>query len=237
MTLTKINQGFVTEQEHYKKLSSKFEYVSPPKNSGGGSDFLVVHKGIQATFESKTSNTDIFDAGVLNTFSNGHIFNASNFLVNTHIVQLQDLISTNLSQLQDYLNVVKADAFPHAIDVERYNEAKRNGKLIHLMTDEPLKDIIEHSFKKTHNMFVKANYVVIDDRVYLVSADPIMDPLKLRDKGAIILDDGCIDKVSIRTARSGTRNGRTSVSLRTQFRLHKQLPETQVTLEDLAPPK
>ena len=233
----KINAGFVTEQAHYDILQTKFEYVTPPKNSGGGSDFLVVHKGLRATFESKTSNTDIFDAGVLNTFSNGHIFGASSFLVNTHIQQLQGLVDANLSTVQDYLKIVGAHSFPHTINVAEYDKAKKERKLVHLMTEDPLKNIIEHSFRKTSNMFVKANYIVIDDRVYMVSEDPVMDPLALRKQGAAILDDSCIDKVSVRTARSGTRNDRTTVTLRAQFRLNKQLPETKVTLKDLTPPQ
>lgn len=230
------NQGFVTEQAHYDHLSSVFEFVTPPKNSGGGSDFLVVHKGIQASFESKTSNTDIFDAGVLGTFSNGQIYDSSAFLLNPHVNQLQNLIKDNLDKVQDYLNEVGATTFPHTIPVEDYERAKAQKKLIHLMTDKPLPGIIEASFLQTYNRFVKANYIVIGEAVYCISHAPELDPLKLLDKGAAILDDSCINKVSIRSARSGTRKGRSTVALRTQFRLHKQLPLTRVTLKDLAPP-
>lgn len=231
------NQGFVTEQAHYDHLSSVFEFVTPPKNSGGGSDFLVVHKGIQATFESKTSNTDIFDAGVLGAFSNGQIYDSSAFLLNPHITQLQNLLKQNLNVVQDYLDCVGANTFPHTIAIADYEQAKAQKKLIHLMTDQPLAGIIEASFLQTYNKFVKANYVVIGDSVYCVSKAPELDPLKLLDKGAAVLDDSCINKVSIRSARSGTRNGRSTVALRTQFRLYKNLPETQVTLQDVVPPK
>lgn len=236
LTTSKINQGFITEENHYQALIKQFDYVTPPKNSGVGSDFMVVRNGVRATFESKTSNTDIFDAGVLGTFSNGHIYDASNFLVNNHIVQLQGLINDNLGQLKEYLKVVKEDMFPHAIDVSVFNQAKQEGALVHMMTKEPLKNIIEQSFKKTHNLFVKANYIVVDERVYLVSSDKDMDPLGLRDRGAAILTDDCIDTVSVRTARSGARNGRTSVALRAQYRLKRVLPDTEVTLHNIVKP-
>lgn len=230
------NQGFVTEQAHYDHLSQVFEFVTPPKNSGGGSDFLVVHKGLQASFESKTSNTDIYDAGVLGTFANGMIYDSSSFLLNPHVTQLQNLIQANLDKVQDYLKEVGMSTFPHTIPVEDYERAKAQKKLVHLMTDEPLSGIIEASFLQTYNKFVKANYVVIADRVYCVSRAPELDPLKLLEKGAAVLDDSCINKVSIRSARSGTRKGRSTVALRTQFRLHKDLPETKVTLQDVVPP-
>lgn len=231
------NQGFVTEQAHYDHLSSVFEFVTPPKNSGGGSDFLVIHKGLQATLESKTSNTDIFDAGVLNAFSNGHIYNASSFLLNPHIKQLQGLLQANLDCLKTYADMTGEVSFPHTIPVSVYEDVKAKKSLIHICSNEPLPGIIEASFLKTYNRFIKANYIVIGESVYCISQDERLDPLGLMDKGAAVLTDECIDKVTIRSARSGTRKGMTTVTLRAQFRLNKQLPETKVTLKDLTPPQ
>ncbi len=237
MALTKsTNQGYITEDDHYKQLSGMFEYVTDPKNSGGGSDFLIIHKGIQATIESKTSNTDIFDAGVLSMMANGQIIGASSFLLNGHVKKLQHMVNENIDQIKEYVNLTGARALPHTITVEKFNDIKNQKKLIHICGSDPLEGIIESSFLKTYNKFIKANYIVIGDNVYCVSASRSLDPLKLLDKGAAILDDSCINKVTIRSARSGTRNGIVSVAMRAQFRLNKMLPETAVKLSTLRPP-
>lgn len=225
------NKGFQTEQDHYASLSELFDWVSVPKFSGGGSDFQVVSDSKIVTFESKSSNNDIFDAGVISIFSNGCIFNASNFLSNTHVSQLQTLIQANISQVIDYTKAANTNTIPHMTTKDRFNDIKADNKLIHIRSPEPLNNIIEASFVKSSNEFVKANYIVIDKNVYCISDRPELDPLGLQSYGAAILDDSCISYTTVRCGRTGSgRTGRVSVNVRVQYRLNKILPETKVKL-------
>jgi len=232
LTITKTNQGFITEETHYQILKDKFDWISDPKGSGGGSDFTVSLKGQIVTFESKTANTDAFDAGVISAYANGQIYNLSSFLTDRHYQQLQQLLNKNKNQFEDYVNIAKVDAFAHSIDRTVFEEIKAEKKLIQIRTDNPLDNILSASFDKSDNQFKKANYMIIGDNIYLPHTS--VDPLNLVPRGAAILDGSCIADSWIRSARSGTnKNGRVSVSLRSQFRLFKQLPETKVTIHDL----
>lgn len=233
---TKLNQGFVTEETHYQHLQKVFDYVTPPKNSGGGSDFVVFHKNTRAAFESKTSNTDIFDAGVVGIFANGHIKDASYFLANNHLDDLQREFHLNLDQVSDYVKLTGATEIPHSIPVEVFETVKAEKKLINITTKNILSGIVEQSFTKSHNGFIKANYIVIGDNVFCMSDKDVFDPLGLRARGAPVLGDEHINNVIIRSARSGTRsNGMVSVAMRAQFRLYKDLPVSHVKLSELTP--
>jgi hypothetical protein len=225
------NQGFVTEQTHYEILSNIFDYVSPPKNSGVGSDFLVVADGTVATFESKTSNTDIFDFGVMNVFANGFIHSTSSFLSNNQVEQLQGIMHQNVDKLAEYTSAANTLVIPHVIPKTDYDRIKADRKLVHIVAPEPVESMIESSMTKSTNMFIKANYLAIGDRLFLTSENPDLDPLGLRNFGAPVLDNSHIDYMSIRTARAGARGDKCSVSMRVQFRLKKDLPESKVRLK------
>lgn len=233
MTVKKINQGFITEANHYDKLVMSFGKgnVSAPKNSGGGSDFIVNTSNGIVTFESKTSNTDIYDAGVVNMFSNGYMFFASPFLSNTHIEQMEKWVSNNIDGVKQYCEAASTDRLPHSIHKDTFNQIKGDNKLIHIMEKEPLRGIVEASFIKSHNKFAKANYIIIGESVYCVSNEAHMNPLNLP---APVLDDDDINYTSIRTARSGSRDdGMCSVTLRVQYKMHKEVKESSVTLDSL----
>lgn len=231
-TEKKTNQGFITEASHFDQLKLVFgaENVSAPKNAGGGSDFIVIHKDDVITFESKTANTDIYDAGVINMFANGYIYHASSFLTNTHINQMESWIKGDICQVMDYTTAANTNVIPHQIEKDLYNQIKADKKLIHILSKDPLDEIVEHSFTKSRNKFVKANYIIVGDLIYRVSDKPDMDPLKLE---APILDADDIACTSIRTARSGSKDGKASVTLRTQFKMNKILKETDFRLSTL----
>lgn len=228
----KQNQGYITEASHYDTLKLVFgaENVSAPKNAGGGSDFIVIHNSDVITFESKTANTDVYDAGVINMFANGYIYHASSFLTNTHINQMETWVQDNLTQVMDYTVAANTNSIPHQIEKDLYNQIKAEKKLIHIVSKDPLDDIVEHSFTKSKNRFVKANYIIIGDLIYRVSDRPEMDPLQI---SAPILDGSDIAYTSIRTARSGSKNGKSSVTLRAQFKMNKTLKETDFRLSTL----
>ena len=228
----KINQGFITEANHFESLKLIFgeKNVSEPKNSGGGSDFIVMHNDQVVTFESKTSNTDIYDAGVLNMFSNGYIYNASAFLTNTHINQMETWVNDNIDQVVNYTIAANTDIIPHQIDKELYNQIKADKKLIHIVAKEPLNNIVEESFVKSKNKFAKANYVIIGDLVYRVSDKQELNPLGL---DIPVLNGDDIDMTTIRTARSGSKDGKATVTMRVQFKMHKQLKDTDFKLSTL----
>lgn len=229
---TKINAGFVTEENHYDKLTLIFGNgnVSAPKNSGGGSDFIVTHKDQIITFESKTSNTDIYDAGVINMFANGHIFHASAFLTNTHIEQIETWVQNEIGQVIDYTTAANTNSIPHIIEKDLYNEIKAEKKLINIVSKSALNNIVEDSFIKSKNRFVKANYIIIGDLIYRISDNPNLDPLKLE---APVLNEEDIAMTSVRTARSGSKNGRANVTIRTQFKMNKELKPTEHRLSTL----
>lgn len=236
MKMKTINKGFLTEETHYQHLRNNFEYVTPPKNSGGGSDFVVFHNGARIAFESKTSNTDIFDAGVVSIFANGHIKDASYFLANNHLDDLQRMFHLNIEQVHKYVELTGATEIPHSIPVSLFDDVKAQKKLIHITTNNVLNGIVEQSFTKSHNGFIKANYIVVGDNVFCMSDKRVFDPLSLIDRGAPVLGDDHINTVHVRSARSGTRsNGLVSVTMRTQFRMHKDLPESPVKLSELTP--
>lgn len=228
-----INQGFITEANHFEALKISFgdDRVSEPKNSGGGSDFIVITDEVGVvTFESKSANTDVFDAGVINMFSNGMIFHVSSFLSNTHVAQVEQSIRDNFFQVADYTKAANTNVIPHSIETELYNSIKAEGKLIHIIEKKPLHNIIEESFIHGKNKFVKANYVIIDQSVYCISDRPELDPLNLREQGAHVLNDEDIDTYSLRTARGGSRNGKASVTVRLQYRLKRKLPPSRIKL-------
>ncbi len=231
-TEKKQNQGFITEASHFDQLKLVFgaNNVSAPKNAGGGSDFIVMYNDDVVTFESKTANTDIYDAGVLNMFSNSYIYHASSFLTNTHVNQLESWIKNDMYQVIDYTTAANTNVIPHQIEKDLYNEIKAEKKLIHILSKDPLDEIVEHSFTKSKNKFVKANYIIVGDLIYRVSNKRDMDPLKLE---APILDADDIASTSIRTARSGSKNGLASVSIRVQFKMNKTLKETDFRLSTL----
>ena len=231
---TKINQGFITEASHFESLKIAFgDNVSEPKNSGVGSDFIVINDDRVVTFESKTSNTDICDAGCVSVFANGMIFGASSFLTNKHILELESVISTNIHQIIDYTKLANTETIPHSIDVSLYNDIKAGGKLVHIIDKNPLTNIVEDSLTKSKNNFVKANYIIFDTNVYCVSDRDEYDPLNLKQYGAAVLNDEHIDAVTLRTARNGSKNGKASVTMRVQYRFKKTLPITNVKLTDI----
>jgi len=235
LTEPKQNQGFITEANHYEQLTYIFgnENVSTPKNSGGGSDFIVMHKDQIITFESKTSNTDICDAGCVSLFSNGSIYTASSFLTDTNIRELESMITNNISQVIDYTSLAQTDRIPHVIDVNLYNDIKNSDKLIHITNDKPLTNIVEETFLKSKNRFVKANYIIFNDNIFCISANPVYDPLHLQSYGAPVLNVEHIDKVFIRSGRGGSRKGKASVTARVQYKFARYLPETKVKLSDI----
>jgi hypothetical protein len=228
----KENAGVQTEANHYKALVNTFgiDNVSNPKGSSGGSDFTVKLSNTIITFESKTSNTDIFDAGVIGVDKNGMIFNASCFLSNSQFSLVENLIQNNMDQLIEYTSSANVFSIPHVIDKDLFNDIKKNGSLIHMVEKAPLTNIIEQSFCYSHNTIKKANYLLIDNSVFLVSAKPGLDPLGLAGFGAALLTDNDISMYSLRTARSGSKNGKASVTLRLQYRLNKNLPVSKVRI-------
>jgi hypothetical protein len=229
---TKTNQGYITEESHFDTLKFVFgsDNVSAPKNAGGGSDFIVIHNNDVITFESKTANTDVYDAGVINMFSNGYIYHASSFLTNTHIDQMETWVQDNIGQVMDYTLAANTISIPHQIEKDLYNQIKADKKLINIVSKDPLDNIVEHSFTKSKNRFVKANYIIVGDLIYRVSNNPDMDPLQF---AAPILDESDITYTSIRTARSGAKDGKASVTLRVQFKMNKTLKETDFRLSTL----
>lgn len=229
-TITKQNAGFVTEANHFEQLKLIFKNVSEPKNSGGGSDFTVIHDNKVITFESKTSNTDIFDSGVVQMFANGYIYNASAFLNNTHISQLESWIKHDIQQVIDYTQAANTQIIPHQIEKDLYNQIKQDKKLINITSKDPLDNIVEESFTKSKNKFVKANYIIIGDNIYCVSDKKDLNPLNLN---CPVLNKDDIQSTTIRTARSGSKNGKATVSIRTQFRMNKELKPTDVKLSFL----
>lgn len=225
-----INKGFITEADHFESLKISFDNVSEPKGSGGGSDFIAIHDDRVISFESKTSNTDVFDAGVVSILHDGLMVGSSGFLSNNNIIQINNVIRDNLSTIQDYTQLANTNCVPHIINIEDYNNIKKQNKLVHIISKDPLENIIENSFLKSNNTFIKANYIIFDKLVYCISKNPDYDPLNLQSFGAAVLTDDDIDYFTIRTARSGTRNNRASVSMRIQFRLKNNLPKTKVTI-------
>jgi hypothetical protein len=230
-TANKENKGFQTEANHYSVLSQKYAYASSPKNSCTGSDFVVIAANCAwASFESKTSNTDIFEFGSLSVFANGMIFNASTHLSNTHLQCLQQQLSLNQPQLDAFTDHMGISSFPESVHVSDYNRAKDAGKLIHLRFPAPA-STIDTALKKSNNAFVKAHYLLISDNVYRIAG--LADPLGLAERGAGIVTDNDIDYMTIRTARNGSKNGKSTVTIRVQFRLKRILPNTNLRISEL----
>lgn len=226
-----MNAGFKTEERHYQALVTAFgiDNVTAPRGSGNGSDFIVVSNNQIVTFESKTSNTDIFEAGCISAFSNCMIYNVSSFLSNNCIQQVSDMISKNKDQFIDYINASNVSAFPHVIHKDLFNDIKSQGKLVQMSEKVPLSNIIEDSFCGK-NSYPKANYIIINNSVFLTSNNAALDPLGLKSYGAVVLNDDHIDKFTLRSARGGSRNGKVSVTLRLQYNLKRQLPISKIRL-------
>lgn len=225
--------GFETEANHYEQLKYIFgeDSVSSPKGGSNGSDFIVNHNNQIITFESKSANTDIYDAGTIGIFSCGSIFKASPFLKDNHIAQLEAKLADNIQQVREYSEAANTNVIPHVIDKELYNNIKADGKLIYIKTD-PIDNIVEDSFIHSKNKFVKANYVIVDDNIYCVSDKEELDPLHLQHFGATVLNNDAINHFHIRSSRGSSRNGVTSVNLRLQYRMFNKLPTTNVRLSD-----
>ena len=143
--------GFETEKTHYSLLCDKFgiDNVSVPNGSSNGSDFRVNHNDSIITFESKSSSKDINDAGCISIYANGMIFYASSFLSNTNIKQIESSIKLNFDQIVDYTTMANTNMIPHMIDKELFVDIKEAGKIVQIVTHEPLNNIVENSFNNT----------------------------------------------------------------------------------------
>ena len=232
-TTTKINKGYQTEEIHYQVLKETFgeHAVSKPKGAAGGSDFIVVHDDKVVTFESKSHGKDMFDAGTLSVYANGMIYCASAFLTNNHITQISYAIEKNMHQVQDYTSLANTNSIPHIIHKEIYNDIKKAGKLINIVTKEPLENIIESSFHQGKNAFAKAHYLIIDKSVYCISDKKELDPLNLLHYGAEVLNDAHIDNFTIRSSRGGSKGDYASCCMRVYFKLKKDIPKSKVILK------
>jgi len=228
--------GFDTEKTHYSLLCDRFgiDNVSLPNGSSNGSDFRVNsgHAGI-ITFESKSSSKDINDAGCISIYANGMIFYASSFLSNTNIKQIESSIKLNFDQIVDYTTMANTNMIPHMIDKELFVDIKEAGKIVQIVTHEPLNNIVENSFKKSDNFFLKANYLILDKDVYCISNNINLDPLNLISKGSPILGNEHLEKYTIRTARGGSKNGKASVTMRVQYLFKRDLDSSPIKLENL----
>lgn len=234
--MVKVNKGILTEQSHYQQLVSIFgdQNVSSPKGSTVGSDFVVNYKGTTVSFESKTSVTDIFDAGSIKCWSNAHITGASSYLSDEQLQTIQGIMNDGKEQIQRYCDSVKVDMFPHRIATDTYESAKRAGNLVHLTSKKvKIPDLVKSSLIQSLNRFVKANYLLIADDLYCIC--PSHDPLGLSSKGAnVIGKDEFASYYSLRAGRSGSKNGLTSINLRLQYRLcQNTVPSSNIKISNL----
>lgn len=224
------NKGFITEGIHHSILEKCFDgfKVSTPKGAATGSDFKVVLPYANVTFESKTSNTDLFDAGVLTAWANGGIHSISSFYSNTQVALIQSVLDSNVQQIEDHLSITSAETTSYKTSKQVYEDIRLAGKLICVNSTAP-KGLVEASLTKGDEP--KSNYVVIGDLVYRASENPIFDPLNLADVGVPALTEDYLKVFDIRSRRGGSdKNGMVRVGIRLSYKFKKILPETPIFL-------
>lgn len=230
-----MNKGLQTEQIHYGLLSQAFENftVSDPKGFAGGSDFIVNHAELgNLTFESKTANTDIFDAGVIKVCSDAKIQTISEFYSPIQRDHIQNVLLSNALQIKNHTQMAGVGFSSYTTTKTKYEEIKSAGGLINIRTSPP-PNIIESSLTKPHDQIPKAHYVIIGDLIYRTSVDLKHDPLQLYEYEVPVLTEDHIHVFEIRTRRGGSYGPekKVSVGIRLGYKLKSKLPITPLKLD------
>jgi hypothetical protein len=229
------NKGLQTEQIHYDLLTEAFDSfsVSTPKGFAGGSDFTLSHPEFGSlTFESKTSNTDIYDAGVMSTCSAGFIKSLSGFYSETQKDAIQNILVSNAPQIIDHCQLANVSCTTYSTTKDTYEDIKAAGKLINIRA-KPIDGLIEATLTRMGDSLPKAHYVVVGDLIYRTSIDYRLDPLHLQELGVPALTEEDIKVFEIRTRRGGSRgtSKRVSVGIRLGYKFGSKLPETPLKLD------
>lgn len=227
------NKGILTEQQHFDYFSNVFKGLSitNPKGFAGGSDFIIQIPQIgNVSFESKTSNNDLFDAGVVTTWANGAIQSISGFYTNNQINEIQRSLHEANVLIREHLSFVDSDKTSYTTLKSTYEEIKQQNKLIVLKPSAP-DDLIESAFTGANE--VKANYIVIGTNVFRSSAKAEHDPLNLRSHNVPVLNNDLIKNFEIRSRRGGSSGPekKVRVSLRLSYKLQSKLPESSLKLD------
>ena len=229
-----MNKGLQTELYHFGCLSEAFENfnVSNPKGFTAGSDFTLTHPELGSfTFESKTSNTDIFDAGVMTTCSDGWIQKLSGFYSEFQKGSIQDILVSNVPQIREHCVAANSFSTTYTTTKAHYEEIKSAGKLINIRAEAP-PGLIKATLTKFEGALPKAHYIIVGDLIYRSSNDERYDPLHLIDLDVPALTEEDIKVFEIRTRRGGSRgpDKRVSVGIRLGYKFSSKLPQTPLKL-------
>lgn len=226
------NKGFTTEIRHNEWLREAFHMfdATDPKQSAVGPDTKIITPKANINFESKHSNTDIFDGGVICAWANGLIKSISTFYSNDQVDYIQQRCYDHENHLNDHLSYVGAETTTFSMSKVDYNKMLEDKQVLSIKIDAP-ENLIEAAF--TSGIEPKSHYIICGDNIFRASEKEVHDPLNLKRYGVPALTNEHLSTYEIRSRRGSTNaKGIARVTARISYKLQRQLPQTPIRLDD-----